>query len=684
MALQLIGTTASVSVTVDEQIHNVAPATPIFRVTSLSGFTTPAPSSNHDPRLTNFDFFWTFGDSGATFDVPTRLKTWQQDANVAFGFEAAHTYESAGSYIWTLTVREVSSGKTAQASGTITVNAPNSVFTDIHYVDPDGTYTSSPIAGSGANHTTIAAALTAVKTNGNLAQILLRRGVTHNITAQYNMSGVWPNLYMAAGGPAGADPIVDVSGVSGNPTRALWLSLDETTPTDYQFVNLDIRGGLNPLTDLPATPRAAFINTDNTAGKDPPSFLQFHRCQTRGLEFDTYPLGNPLPYCVFSHHKTHDFNKSQAFGGYLKMVYLGSEIQADPNALNRDTASGWQAGFPVRINNYDAFIMDGCDFFVHDGWTVDNFPIASAQSALRLAVTFPSSYDSNLNYHTNIHRSIFEAGLDMIELGTIHEGNARIEHNYFLANQSTISAVNNARGGLSFRNNVIALPAITKRTVGFQSVFRDTSAAAAVDGEVLIERNTLVRNSTGGAVPFVIGDNWNSSTVRDNITHAPNASTAVTTYAPISTTAYHTPKNDTGISTNFELYSGTLGADVANGETFDVTYSEGDASYFQQPGQAEVKIAGTTRSATYSFGASAVTITNTSGVPWTLGQAYAVALERVNAQGQLLDTGYLTPSTDAWEGKPQSGSSAIGGAAGPDVYRKFDTSVRTSQDVGAW
>lgn len=128
-------------------------------------------------------YSWDFGDGTGTF-WSYGAKAGTADRNYAYGPEAAHVFESAGSKTVTLTVIHISSGGTITTASTtqgITVSAANSDYptTATYVISTSGTFTGEP---SGATRITTSSVTTALAgaTTAN-RRFLFRGGETFSI-----------------------------------------------------------------------------------------------------------------------------------------------------------------------------------------------------------------------------------------------------------------------------------------------------------------------------------------------------------------------------------------------------------------------------------------------------------------------------------------------------------------------
>lgn len=93
--------------------------------------------------------------------------------------------------------------------------------------------------------------------------------------------------------------------------------------------------------------------------------------------------------------------------------------------------------------------------------------------------------------------------------------------------------------------------------------------------------------------------------------------------------------------TAFVTADGVLSADVPNSGTLVIAYPTGASQYGVEATGHKIVVNQVLNTATFAFGASTITVTNTSGVTWRAGQQYFVEINTPNA----------FPDADGDEGK---------------------------------
>lgn len=175
-------------------------------------------------------FSWSFGEaSGGTWVTTGRSR------NEATGFLVAHVFETPGSYVVSITVRDRSGRLGPARTLTITVTDPATVYAGAatRCVSRAGDFTGAPAGCDTITSADLAAQVTWLNASAN-RRLLLRRGETWPQVA-LELSGPGPNTLGAFG--AGARPMLGLGSapgqsagllVSGDDWRVMDLELDGT------------------------------------------------------------------------------------------------------------------------------------------------------------------------------------------------------------------------------------------------------------------------------------------------------------------------------------------------------------------------------------------------------------------------------------------------------------------------
>lgn len=149
--------------------------------TNAPGVSAPTGGQVRDPRLTEVTYAWDFGDGSYIFGSIGEIITDQNNANVAYGPRADHTYYAAGTYTVTVYAFRFDSGTmyTATTTFPVTVGAADYSGDRTYWIDPDGSTVGMPENAMGP-YTTYASALAATAGAVNPARLLFNSLKTHN------------------------------------------------------------------------------------------------------------------------------------------------------------------------------------------------------------------------------------------------------------------------------------------------------------------------------------------------------------------------------------------------------------------------------------------------------------------------------------------------------------------------
>ncbi len=200
------------------RISGVAPLAVYFDATATTHST-----STLDP-FADLHYAWSFGD--------TNSGSWAisgKSRNLAFGPVSAHVFETPGTYIVQLTVRD-GAGTTASRQATITVADPNVVFSGslTTCVSATGNFTGCPAGAQKITNSSFNAAMGSATTG---RRVLLRRGDTFSSPATFAHGSAGPGVVGAYG--TGARPVI-TSNHAGD--------VISTSNTDWRYMDLEFRG----------------------------------------------------------------------------------------------------------------------------------------------------------------------------------------------------------------------------------------------------------------------------------------------------------------------------------------------------------------------------------------------------------------------------------------------------------
>ena len=639
----------------------VAPEGFQFEVTGYSGFDTPAPDGVFDGRYHDFHFLWDFGDEEATYEVPTRLPNQHRNANVGYGPAAGHVYKKHGTYKVSCRVIEPSSGKTALWTQNVTVGDREKLFADraTIYVDDEGKYVGAPDGAQTV--TTLKAALDLCKTQRVLRRIMLRRGRKHH-DGQYDFrtendaKADWWNIWVESEPGAGAKPIIDCTAASGN---AFWTRLMSRAAgpgtLDMVWFDVHFQGAWDSTTESGAAKRCfwMFDHADSPPEHRPPDYLMFQGCIFDGFSQSIYGDKRGVQFLSDSHITNWQDYGWFGYSGHLSI--LGTKIEQHVEALSGGEKNGQHNNHgPLRLHHAEQLVIDGSEFFSRNGW----FPNIAGHTTEQPCIRFGMS--SRPNDRMNLQRSILEGGRPPVAVTNqsgnteVIDVNVRIESCLMIGTHMTGAFVNSQFGGITIRNNVMVNPNVP-RINGIYAPYclLDYNCSGIRTGDeiarTLVEFNTLVNlcstaNSAGqGGIDSLIRNNAsgvavNSIIEQHNLLHQPNLEKPDIPFK-LDATVIAKPLCK-GYRYKWERFTGSLSTSVANGASFTVSYSEGDASYFATTTGAHAINLG---EATFEFGASSVRVTNASRSTWAEGKSWVMTLERDKAHLVPFDAATATP-----------------------------------------
>jgi len=205
----------------------VAPLGVFFDATGTTGSVTTRP-------FHELHYRWNFGDgSSGNWSITGKSK------NIAKGPMAAHIYESAGTFTWTLWVKDTT-GTVESTSGQITVTSADSQFAGSKtYCFSTGTdFTGAPGDCPPENKITTSSWTTIKSYLSADRRLLLKRGDTWTGDSQATLPTTGPGIFGAFG--SGNKPIINISG-----EIYLFVFPSGYTP-DWRLMDLKIKGSGSP------------------------------------------------------------------------------------------------------------------------------------------------------------------------------------------------------------------------------------------------------------------------------------------------------------------------------------------------------------------------------------------------------------------------------------------------------
>ena len=656
------GATATVSVEIDRSNLQVAPEAFQFRAVDFEGFDAPPPSGPNDPSWREFHMVWSFGDSGATFDRPTQLLDEHRDANTAYGPLAAHVFSRPGLYRVTLTVFEMSSGKTGFWTDTFEVKDPDVEFAGICtiYVDDEGIFANAP---SGAQlYTSINSAFFDSRLADEPRRIMLRSGRTFSVESGFpNIDWEAVNFYLCSEKGPAFPAEIDCRQAN----HPILLRDVPGTQTDAIVSGVNMTGSWESTVESSDGKPVPFMFWSRT---DPVDYILLHDCTFSGFKIGLY-LDSGVRMSTVHSTRMSDWQEYCVFGPSQNVNILGCEFSQAPEALNGGNRNGnpYNSQGPIRLSESTNVVIEASDCYSRTGWFVNIWPYRTVQPCMRLAVE-----NSTLPNNISVQRCTLEGGFSICDV-SYNGGSAGlvlIEKNVFVGSFMTGSFMNVFASAISVRNNVFVRPSVPNvpNFVDLQWFLAVGSQGAQHSAAPhYIGHNTFVSR-----LPFDTGSGQDFET--NNLTDVRGLDTNIfdigdagrDEYQPLDTTPLITPR-ETGYIQRWEEYSGTLSSDVPNGSSFDVTYSEGDASWFEDNGDSRVDVAGEEQNVSIAFGPSSATITNTSGGTWASGAGHSAWLLRDGRHALPKMTEFATPPDEIASFAPLIGSSALGAVEEPLV-----------------
>jgi len=208
-------------------------------------------------------YMWNFGDSGSG--------AWGNGANtslsknLAFGPVAAHVYETAGTYTWSMLCYD---GTTAViTTNTVTVTAADTQWSTTKTIcfSTSGNFTGAP---TGATQVTYTGASSITSNLAADRRLLFRRGETFDIASAVTITQNGPGMFGAFG--TGAKPIIN-SSVNGNGINVSNNTVTGTAMADWRFVDLVFDG--NDLASASAWAHSGPVNN-----------VLYLRCEARRIK----------------------------------------------------------------------------------------------------------------------------------------------------------------------------------------------------------------------------------------------------------------------------------------------------------------------------------------------------------------------------------------------------------------
>ncbi|MEM7751813.1 MAG: hypothetical protein AAF230_00270 [Pseudomonadota bacterium] len=688
----------------------VAPEAINYEAIVPSRFQSQGPSGNspYDPRFHRVYYLWDFGDAGSVFTAPEKVVAAHLNANRGFGQIASHTSGPGPVNVSCMAI-EPSSGLISTGTFQGTVLDPNTLFSGdaTIFVNPALNGARAPqgarIVATGQEAYELQRTLQSA--NGALRfRIMFDREVQHTFqdgTGLIRPRNEAKNIYWCASPGSGiAEKIFCANQGTGGFLEDETGRNEPGKQTDIVIDGLNLDGYYNPQTGQNTGPGSSaegqsFYNTFNAGHA---THILFNNSQFYGFNqvyagTQQHQDGIDAVDLIFNNTQINgwpNFGVYEAYQGFTS--YTGTRIRQDPLALSGGVkdGNGNNTHGPIRIERSGKCVMQSSDLFSNNGWT--EFPGGIGVHVGQPCVRWNQIGDPRGKL--NMQGCALESSGRVIEidLGGPSErtiNNVLIDKTSALAGPYTSDPIAVQHPGVTIRNCLISQGGnrTLYGTTGVASLvslqpFPPTGAAFTtqeyLDAPIEIYNNTFLNQvsdaeTTGGnasvaAVSNAFATPFANVIEANNVFHQPNLGTPDEPFAPLGETPLWsqrtTGRRDLGhLSNDF-----TLTGDVANGATVDVPYTawpgslgQGDFTVSPAANAAhEAIVNGNKRSLTVTFGATAATITNTSGVTWSSGDT--VRWNLATAGGADFRPEYAMAAGLVWAAVPGTGSSAIDAA----------------------
>jgi len=501
----------------------VAPAAIWFDAVNISGFNVSAgaaPGEVYEPGFHDITFIWDFGETGDTqYAAPLNIPDAWNDRNIAYGKRACHVFREPGSYTVSLWCVD-SDGTVGQASVSITVSNPDSVYSGGRTIcfDGAGNFANAP---AGAQQVSSISALdTAIRNLTQSGRILFRAGSdVSGFALNIDGSAYDQDLHFGSWG-SGAKPVIRA------PRDGTIFRFDQNTPVvERKFVGLDLRGSWDAAAEVGGLEFPFDIGLS-----DPPDFIHLiHDCVLNGFEslrlatLKNIPFLSVLSDSIVENWQYYGLYCATQFDGVntgAKIAILGSAIQQHPDACDGNLSEGHgnarsNEHGPLRYETTKNFLIRSSYFYSVNSWA------GGAQPCLRIATRNEDGYFIG-------DRVTFEGGSTVFENKIVYgtdTGNFLFDRILALGTADTVNTFITQYGGTTIRNSYVWLPDVVRNTtVNPEGIFTKEGGAVLSD-PVKLYNTTAVYLFSGNNVGLVDSD-WTSEfsnyTTENNLIHAPN------------------------------------------------------------------------------------------------------------------------------------------------------------------
>lgn len=435
-------------------------------------------------------FEWDFGDeAGEYFPYGTKLG---QSKNKAYGPQVAHVFKSAGTFTWTLTVRDPN-GNTGTTTGTVTVAA----WTDAEAIYLDTAATPAPGADSvpaGVSAGNCHQVSTWAQVLGYMAsgkRVRIRKGTTFASSADGTV-GALVGAQLDTYGATGAKPVLTFT--PGSTPYLSAISLNSSC-SDVRIAGIKIIGGTPDAPDS----NGIFTHTANNV-------LMHDVEMTGAIEgIETFAnSGMCLSECyVHDIGATNVSNGSPSNNGsYYYGAYLDECTQF---AMIGSAFVNIVTGHGVRLPGIDrGVISNNLLSGARHGYGGGSGHVLTVRGfSAAILANFSGKYTEKVVIRDNVFQAP-DSCLSMLQLATQNDLDASrlrniiVENNYFYGSGSTPAMLTQVMERLTVRNNIAD---VLDATFACQiQSFSDVGAPAPSDSKWY--NNTIYRRSAGSANGF--------------------------------------------------------------------------------------------------------------------------------------------------------------------------------------
>lgn len=703
-------------------------------VTGGASAVSDTSSGARDPHYHDITYVWDFGETTGTYlgSALNMPNVWK-DTNRGYGKRVAHVFDQPDTYTVTVYAYEPATRRFGSATITVVVRDPDVEFParrTIVYA-PNGTsgLPVPPLANVQFTWAGALAAAAAYRRNWDggsqqTQRLLLAPGadVTFVDAGDRIDTRSWENCRVGALDPGNATkPKLRVIGRSGGVARDYGRDCQEMV-----FYGIDFEGPWDAVNELGININPIQIGDDEQFPDN--QLFMAHRCSFNGftaVSARVAKINDSTPmyemWSDLSITNWRDYGLQIGYPGAsatnLHVAIIGASVAQHVDAMSGGAKSlFYNTHGPARIQSCASAYISVCDFFSRNGWGSTQSLNGDAVTAEQPAIRFNTQEEDNVS--VVVDRFAAEGSIVLTPQGTVTpRPNPAGNYVFDKVLQVAGSTVNLGQllgtnySGFTLRNYLgVKLNLPEASTAGQSHDIRAFVGLSKGDGDETTDVGVAVYNAMGvdlrdntnfreatmsltedGGVAF------NDKTVENNLLHEPNRAAAIPgqTVDLATLTAGFAPRHN-GIRHGFMHQSGALSADAPNGTgTLFVPYSQitrwhysyfgtdttaaTDQAYWQATAATDtrhrIKVDGTIYFAEFgemsvSFGATGVTITNTSGVDWPNGAGWSLQLDRTS-RGPALDTTLYDSTTQTL---------GVVNATDPNTTMSGDTGLRAYDD----